>query len=65
MEGDEEGDEDMEGDEEGDEDMEGDEDEMDDSALDEPIHSDEDGGHHHARHALKKMGPPPSPTDSL
>jgi hypothetical protein len=58
-----------EGDEdEGDED-EGDEDDMGDSALDEPINGDDDSGRrrhrNHAKHALKNMGTPPGPIDSM
>ena len=44
-----------EGEEEGEESHE-----EDDSALSDPI-----GKHHHAKHALKKMGPPPTPTDMI
>jgi hypothetical protein len=54
---------------EGDED-EGNEDEMGDSALDEPINGDDDSGRrrrhrNHAKHALKNMGTPPGPIDSM
>jgi hypothetical protein len=66
--GDEDEDEGEMGDEdEGDED-EGDEDEMGDSALDEPINGDDDSGRrhrNHAKHALKNMGTPPGPIDSM
>ena len=47
---------------------EGDEDDMGDSALDEPINGDDDSGRrhrNHAKHALKNMGTPLGPIDSM
>lgn len=58
--------EEMDGEEgaQGEEDMEEEDEEEgrdgDDSALSDPL-----GKHHHAKHALKKMGPPPEPNDMI